>query len=73
MRSDSLKDEEDLKRGSLFSALLIDSLLLIPFTPLIKAGDETQPECINQWNVAVYGKKLQNKSSKKKYKWKIKN
>jgi len=42
-----------LKRGGLFSALLVASLLLIPGTQLIKAGDETQPEFKDAWNDTI--------------------
>ena len=39
-----------MKRGGLFSALLVASILLLPGAQLIKAGDETQPEFVDQWN-----------------------
>lgn len=42
-----------MKRGGLFSALLVASLLLIPGTQLIKAGDETQPEFKDAWNDTI--------------------
>ncbi len=42
-----------MKKGGVFSALLVVSILLLPGTQLIKAGDETQPEFIGQWNDTI--------------------